>query len=295
MKARILLTSLIFVVLVVSLGSVIAQSNNGFGNSDEDTPPSDGSSDPVGHYSDPTTDEVIPPVEEPVTINYEELEDLIAVEPATSGDGTSVPPMPSEGEGGSTPGGQGQLISAVENIKKDFIKDLVDALMETGSINTVSLYVVEFNIEINSLKDEIRDRISEEELTVEVVSELAQRKLSEIIEAGAVEPTVDEIEQELENAETEVSAGVSDAEIIQASEELENAPREFRAKVYTTLKAGSDELRFRVLEQFKQSTRIQTRTKVDRFKTLRGTNIETIRSLLDQSAQLSEILDAVGA
>ena len=295
MKAKILLTSLIFVVLVISLGSVVAQSNHGTGDSDGDTSNSNDGSDYIDYYPEsmPSID-VIP---ELVAVNYEELEALISTEqiaPVSSVNGGAAIPVSSEIGIGSAPG---DLVSAVENVKKDFIRDLVDVLRETGKINTVNLYVVQFNVEINSLKVEIRDRISEQELTVKVVSELAQRKLSEIIEAEAVEldPTEQEVEQELENAEVKVFAGVSAAEMVQASEELENAPREFRAKVYTTLKAGSDELRSKVLDQFKQSTRIQTRTMVDKFKTLRETNIEMIRSLLDQGAQLSEILDAVGA
>lgn len=292
MKLKILLTSLIFVVLVISLGSVVAQSNHDNGDSAESIPPSNGGSGDVNYYPGSTLpDGMISPLET-IAVNYEELEALIAVEPTTAGGAAVSVPI----EGGAAPGA---FVSAVENVKKDFIRDLVDVLRETGRINTVNLYVVQFNIEINSLKEEIRNRISEQDITVKVVSELAQRKLSEIIEVKAreieVNPTKQEVEQELRALEAGVSIGVSAAEMIQASEELENAPREFRAKVYTTLKAGSDELKFRVLEQFKQSIRIQTRTKVDRFRTLRETNIETIRSLLDQSAQLSEIMDAVGA
>lgn len=193
---------------------------------------------------------------------------------------------------------QGALISAVEHVKRDHFKELIRELKNLDVNAKISEYTTRFNTAINGIKDEIREKINEEELTVEVVQEVAERELIRITEEIQSSASEEEIEEEIESAIQEEGLEVNSVEVLN---ELETTPEEFKQRAYRILKAGLA-IRKEVLEQFTQAqeqARLEVKNALQNFKQLQEENqerkIEELRSLLSEKAQLSELINAMGA
>ncbi len=147
----------------------------------------------------------------------------------------------------------GELVSAVQESRKEQWKITKEELKEMGYHGSVSGFVTAFNEEINAQKDDIREKIlaGDEELTKAVVQESAERELARIRDEHVAGLYMTDTAFVVSLAG--LIGGRDDANLRNAiQEEFELMDSDFKKEIYLIVTTGTEEEKQALAEQLRE-------------------------------------------
>ncbi len=188
----------------------------------------------------------------------------------------------------------GQLISALNRVRRVHFQKLQRELKEVGYHGEMSEFATAFNREINALKAEVREKLNasdpEENLTKSVMIQTANRELARIRAEKMIQLNIspEELNEHMRN--------ISEIEDLNFSIEMQHMSENFKNRIVEIAKNGTPEEKKAIREQIQDYTknrksliRLKIKERLELFRLQR----ETIRKMLKANKTSEEIVDSI--
>jgi hypothetical protein len=188
---------------------------------------------------------------------------------------------------------QGRLISIIEQVKRDYIKRLIHELNSSGSRSDIKQYITRYNRALNNLKENIRERFrsGDEELSIRIAEELAERELRNITSEVRADVVVND------DRIAELIANKSNGQLIKENvkQRIQNLSPEFKKKLLIQLLADYKEEHKAIVDQIRginDQYRDKIRDLTDQIRGLNRERVDRIRELLRTRANATALIES---